>query len=104
MPRQCTHHSRIVYVLPDDFPERLVRLEAGDLGLIMATLGDIARVRSMTVVAAYAVVRESGRLPHLRRAGAAFPGGGGHSPPAPWRSGPSATATRSTPTRMATPP
>ena len=27
MPRQRTHHSRTVYVLPDDFPERLKRLK-----------------------------------------------------------------------------
>jgi hypothetical protein len=51
MLRQCTHHSRIVYVLPDDFPERLVRWKRATLGLIMATLGDIARARRMTVVA-----------------------------------------------------
>ena len=25
MPRQRTDHSRIVYVFPDDFPQRLVR-------------------------------------------------------------------------------
>ena len=27
MPRQHTHHSRIVYVFPDDFPERLKRFK-----------------------------------------------------------------------------
>ena len=27
MPRQRTHHSRIVYVFPDDFPQRLVRFK-----------------------------------------------------------------------------
>ena len=36
--------------------------------------------------------------------GAAFPGGAGPFPPAPWRSGPFATAAPSTPTRAATPP
>ena len=27
MPRQHTHHSRIVYVFPDDFPQRPVRFK-----------------------------------------------------------------------------
>ena len=27
MPRQRTDHSRIVYVFPDDFPQRLVRFQ-----------------------------------------------------------------------------
>ena len=27
MPRQYTHHSRIVYAFPDDFPERLKRFK-----------------------------------------------------------------------------
>ena len=27
MPRQHTHHSRITYVFPDDFPQRLVRFK-----------------------------------------------------------------------------
>ena len=27
MPRQRTNHSRRVYVLPDDFPQRLVRFQ-----------------------------------------------------------------------------
>ena len=27
MPRQRTHHSRITYVFPDDFPERLERFK-----------------------------------------------------------------------------
>ena len=27
MPRQYTHHSRITYVFPDDFPQRLVRFK-----------------------------------------------------------------------------
>ena len=27
MPRQQTHHSRITYVFPDDFPQRLVRFK-----------------------------------------------------------------------------
>ena len=27
MPRQRTHHSRITYVLPDDFPQRLARFQ-----------------------------------------------------------------------------
>ena len=32
MPRQRTHHSRITYVFPDDFPQRLERFkEESDL-------------------------------------------------------------------------
>ena len=27
MPRQHTHHGRIVYVFPEDFPQRLVRFK-----------------------------------------------------------------------------
>ena len=27
MPRQHTHHSRIVYAFPEDFPERLKRFQ-----------------------------------------------------------------------------
>ena len=27
MPRQHTHHGRMVYVFPEDFPERLVRFK-----------------------------------------------------------------------------
>ena len=27
MPRQYTHHSRIVYAFPDDFPQRLKRFQ-----------------------------------------------------------------------------
>ena len=27
MPRQRTHHSRITYVFPDDFPQRLKRFK-----------------------------------------------------------------------------
>ena len=27
MPRQRTHHSRITYVIPDDFPQRLRRFK-----------------------------------------------------------------------------
>ena len=27
MPRQRTHHSRVTYVFPDDFPQRLVRFQ-----------------------------------------------------------------------------
>ena len=27
MPRQRIHHGRIVYVIPDDFPQRLRRLK-----------------------------------------------------------------------------
>ena len=26
MPRQRTHHSRVTYTFPDDFPQRLARL------------------------------------------------------------------------------
>ena len=27
MPRQHTHHGRMVYVFPEDFPQRLVRFK-----------------------------------------------------------------------------
>ena len=37
MPRQYTHHSRIVYAFPDDFPERLKRFQQGS-GLAWAEL------------------------------------------------------------------
>ena len=37
MPRQHTRHSRIVYVFPDDFPQRLERFEE-ESGLSWAEL------------------------------------------------------------------
>ena len=37
MPRQRTHHSRMVYVFPDDFPQRLERFK-GESGLSWAEL------------------------------------------------------------------
>ena len=37
MPRQRTHHSRIVYVFPGDFPQRLVQFK-GESGLTWAEL------------------------------------------------------------------
>ena len=37
MPRQHTHHGRIVYVFPDDFPQRLVRFKE-ESGLSWAEL------------------------------------------------------------------
>ena len=32
MPRQRIQHSRIVYVFPNDFPQRLVRFQGGVVG------------------------------------------------------------------------
>ena len=37
MPRQHTHHSRIVYVFPEDFPQRLERFKE-ESGLSWAEL------------------------------------------------------------------
>ena len=37
MPRQYTHHSRIVYAFPEDFPERLKRFQQ-ESGLAWAEL------------------------------------------------------------------
>ena len=37
MPRQRTHHSRMTYVSPDDFPQRLVRIRE-ESGLSRAEL------------------------------------------------------------------
>ena len=37
MPRQRTHHSRITYALPDDFPQRLKRFQR-ESGLSWAEL------------------------------------------------------------------
>ena len=37
MPRQHTHHSRITYVFPGDFPQRLVRFKE-ESGLSWAEL------------------------------------------------------------------
>ena len=37
MPRQRTHHSRITYVFPGDFPQRLVRFKV-ESGLSWAEL------------------------------------------------------------------
>ena len=37
MPRQRTHHSRITYVFPEDFPQRLVRFKE-ESGLSWAEL------------------------------------------------------------------
>ena len=80
MPRQHTHHSRIVYALPDDFPQRLKRFQQ-ESGLSWAELrrrlgADPETVRrwrdkgvlpSTRYYAAMLVVADSFGLGHLFR-------------------------------------
>ena len=80
MPRQYTHHSRIVYVFPDDFPQRLKRFQK-ESGLPWAELyrrlgADRETVRrwrdkgvrpSTQYYAAILVVADSFGLGHLFR-------------------------------------
>ena len=80
MPRQYTHHSRIVYAFPDDFPERLKRFKE-ESGLSWAELrrrlgADPETVRhwrdkgvlpSTRYYAAMLVVADSFGLGHLFR-------------------------------------
>ena len=80
MPRQHTHHSRIVYAFPDDFPERLKHFKE-ESGLSWAELrrrlgADPETVRrwrdkgvlpSTRYYAAMLVVADSFGLGHLFR-------------------------------------
>ena len=80
MPRQHTHHSRIVYAFPEDFPERLKRFKE-ESGLSWAALrrrlgADPETVRrwrdkgvlpSTRYYAAMLVVADSFGLGHLFR-------------------------------------
>ena len=80
MPRQHTHHSRIVYAFPEDFPERLKRFKE-ESGLSWAELrrrlgADPETVRrwrdkgvlpSTRYYAAMLVVADSFGLGHLFR-------------------------------------
>ena len=61
MPRQRIHHGRIVYVMPDDFPERLKRLKE-ESGLSWA---EIARRIGTSPYTLWRWV-EAGVRPHWR--------------------------------------
>ena len=63
MPRQRTHHGRTVYVLPDDFPQRLKRLKQ-ESGLPWA---EIARRIGIYPYTLWRWV-EGGVRPHWRQA------------------------------------